>query len=147
VFVLSFAWKITIPSNDNYDPKDHLVDFLKRSYPGIVVTDESIDFVPIIQATTGSCRLRIAALAFNGSTLDLAKHLAAGADRLFFVFHGRVYTQQPVLLTVIFTLWSEVLRKFGLVRYIPPVVAVAGNSSCDAERLPWSEARGVSGVR
>lgn len=145
--MLSVAWKVAIPSYNDSDLKDKLVDFLKRSYPDIVVTDESAEFVPIIQAHTGSCELQIAGLSFDGSNLDLAQHLAAGADRFFVVFRGRVYTQQPVLLTVIYTLWSQILRKFGLIGDIAPVIAVAANPSCNVEQLPWGEARGLSGVR
>jgi hypothetical protein len=144
--MLSVAWKMAVPVSNNNDLNSDLVDFLKRNYPDIVVTEDKGDFVSSIKAETGSCRLRIAGLSFDGSTWDLAKHLATGADQLFVVFRGRVYTQQPILLTVIYTLWSEVLRKFGLTKQTAPVIAVSASSSCNAERLPWSEVRGVGGV-
>jgi hypothetical protein len=31
-----------------------------------------------------------------------------------------------------------------LTKHITPVIAVAANSSCDAERLPWDELRETS---
>jgi hypothetical protein len=142
VFLLSVAWKIAIPSINDNDLKDDLVEFLERNHFDIVVTERRAG-VPVIQAKTASCQLRIAGLRANGSDRDLVQHLARGADRLFVVFRGRVYSQQPVLLTLTNTLWSMCLRKLGLIKYIAPVIAVAANSSCDAERLPWGELRGV----
>ena len=139
VFLLSVAWKIAIPSINSNDLKDDLVDFLERNYFDIVVTEKRVNFVSMIEAKTASCRLRIIGLAVDGSDWDMVQHLAAGADRLFVVFRGRVYTQQPALLTLVNTLWSMCLRKFGLIKHIAPVIAVAANSSCDAERLPWGE--------
>jgi hypothetical protein len=79
----------------------------------------------------------------DGSNRDLVRHLAAGTDRSFVVFRGTVYTQQPILWTVLDYLWSRFLRELGLVRHITPVIAVAVNTSCNAERLPWGELQGV----
>jgi hypothetical protein len=136
---------MAVPVSNNNVLNSDLVDFLRRNYPDIVVTEDKVDFISSIKAETGSCRLRIDGLSFDGSGWDLAKHLATDADQLFVVFRGRVYTQQPILLTVIYTLWSEVLWKFGLTRQTAPVIAVSASSSCNAERLPWSEVR-VRGV-
>ena len=156
VFLLSVAWKIASPSiSDNYlrsdltppinynDLKKDLTNFLGRKYSDLVVTEQRVNLISILEANTASCRLRIVRLAFDGSDRDLVQHLASGADGLFFVFRGRVYTQQPVLLTLISTLWFKFIRKLGLIEHIPPVIAVAANSSCGAERLPWSELRGA----
>lgn len=144
VFLLSVGLKIAMaPSINNEDLKDDdLVDFLERNYFDIAVNVQKVNLVSIIHANTASCQLRIARLAVDGSNWDLVKHLAAGADRLFVVFRGRLYTQPPILLTVIDTLWSVFLRKLGLRKHIAPIIAVAASSSCDAERLPWGELRG-----
>ena len=61
-------------------------------------------------------------------------HEAAEQDRSFVVFRGTVYAQQPILWTVLNYLWSRFLRELGLIRQITPVIAVAANFSCDAER-------------
>jgi len=117
VLLLSIGWKIAIqPDNPNYQ-KDDL----------------------IIRATTASCYLQIARFTPDGSNRDLIRHLAAGTDRSFVVFRGTVYAQQPILWTVLNYLWSRFLRELGLIRQITPVIAVAANFSCDAERLPWGE--------
>jgi hypothetical protein len=142
VFLLSVAWKIAIPAINDSDLNDGLVEFLKRNNFDIAATEQRAG-VTIIQANTASCRLRIAVLRANGSDRDLVQHLAGDADRLFVVFRGQMYSQQPVLLTLTNTLWSMCLRKLGLIKYIAPVIAVAANLSCDAERLPWGELRGV----
>ena len=142
VFLLSVAWKIASPSISDSNQKDDLVDFLKRNHFDIA-TEQIGNLVTIIQANTASCRLRIIKLATDGSDRDLVQHLATGSDRLFVVFRGRVYTRRPVLLVLINALWSAGLRKFGLIKHIAPVIAVAANSSCDAERLPWGELAGV----
>ena len=142
VLLLSIAWKIAIPYDNLNDPKDGLVEFLERNHFDVVVTEQSD--VPIIQAKTASCHLQIARLAPNGSDRDLVRHLAVGTDRLFVVFRGKVYAQQPILRTVINYLWFKGVRELGLIKHISPVIAVAANSSCDAERLPWDELREAS---
>src|SRR5262249_41886978 len=75
------------------------------------------------------------------------RHLAAGADRSFVVFRGTVYIQQPIPLTVFHYLWSRFLRELGLTRHITPVIAVAANSSCNAEQLPWTELQSLEASR
>jgi hypothetical protein len=138
---VSIVGKITVSSANNNNLKGDLVYFLKQNYPNIVVSEQRLDFVSVIQANTGSCRLQIAELSFNGSTWDLIQRLGTGADSLFVVFRGRVYTHQPTFTTVIYTLWSICLRKLGLIGHVAPVIAVTATSSCEAEQLPWSEMR------
>lgn len=139
ILLVSVAWKIAIPRDNPNDLKDELVEFLEHNHFNVAVTDEMVNYTPIIQATTTSCRLQIAKLAANGSNQELIRHLAMGTDRLFIVFRGRVYAEQPILRTVLSYLWSRFLRELGLINRITPVIAVAANSSCDAERLPWNE--------
>jgi hypothetical protein len=137
--VLSIGWKVAIhPENSDY-LKEDLVKFLERNRFNIVVTEKIVNYTPIIQATTSSCRLQIARLTPDGSNRDLVRHLAADADRSFIVLRGTVYTQQPILWTVLDYLWSRLLRDLGLIGHISPVIAVAENSSCNAEQLPWGE--------
>lgn len=136
---LAIGWKITIQPDDKSYLTEPLVNFLERHEFDVVVTDEMVNYTPIIRATTDSCRLQIARLTPDGSNRDLVRHLAAGTDRSFVVFRGRVYVRQPIALTVAYYLWSRFLREIGLTRHITPVIAVAANSSCDAEQLPWTE--------
>ena len=143
MLLLTIGWKITIQPDDQNHLKEDLINFFERNRFNVVVTDEIVNDTPIIRATTGPCQLQIARLTPDGSNRDLIRHLAAGADRSFIVFRGTVYTQQPISWTVLHYLWSRFLRELGLISHITPVIAVAVNSSCNAERLPWGELQGV----
>jgi hypothetical protein len=143
--LLTIGWKIAIQPDDQNYLKEDLIKFLERNHFNVVVTDELVNYTPIIRATTASCHLQIARLTPDGSNRDLIRHLAAGTDRSFIVFHGTVYAQQPVVWTVLNYFWSRFLRELGLIEHITPVISVAANSSCNAEQLPWGELQGVQG--
>jgi hypothetical protein len=74
-----------------------------------------------------------------GFHTDIVQQLGTATDRRFFVFRGGVYQQQPIILTAVTHLGFRFLHDLGLVSVIPPVLALV--SSCDSERLPWSELR------
>jgi hypothetical protein len=139
--LLTIGWRIAIQPDNQIYLKEDLIKFFERNHFNVVVTDEIT--APIVRATTASCHLEIARLTPDGSNRDVIRHLAAGTDRSFIVFRGMVYTQQPILLTVLDYLWSRLLRELGLIRHITPVIAVAEKSSCNAERLPWGELQGL----
>jgi hypothetical protein len=136
---LTLAWKIAIPPYNPDDLKGELVEFFERNGFDVVVTDELVNYVPIIHATTDSCRLLVARLTPDGSNRDLIRSLTGDSDRRFVVFRGNAYSEQPVFWTVVYYLSSRFLRELGLIRDITPVIAVAANSSCDTNRLPWGE--------
>jgi hypothetical protein len=136
--VLSVAWKTAIGSGIGIDAKEHLVDFLKRNHFEVSPIEPIVNDVSMIRAQTASCNLKIVQLAPNGSNRDLFRSLAAGADRAFVVFRGKVYAQQPILWTVLDDFWVRHLREFGVTMHSTPVIAVAANSSCDAERIRWN---------
>ena len=143
ILLLSIAWKIAVPPDDPSDLNNALVDFLERNHFSVVVTERIVNYTPIIQANAASCRLQIARLTSDGSNQDLIRSLAGDTDRLFVVFRGRVYIKQPISRTVLNYLWSRFRRELGLINHVTPVIAVAANASCDAERLPWGELRGL----
>jgi len=143
MLLVAFGWKIAIQPDDPNYLKEDLIKFLERNQFNVVVTDEVVNDMPIIRATTASCRLQIGRLTPDGSNRNLIRHIAAGTDRSFVVFRGTVYAQQPVLWTVLNYLWSRFLRELGLIRHITPVINVAANSSCNAEQLLWGELQGV----
>ena len=146
VLLLAIAWKIAIRPEARSHPEEHLIKFFERNQFKVVVTDQLVNYTPIIRATSASCQLQIARLTPDGSNRDLVRHFAAGLDRSFVVFAGKVYAQQPVLLTVLHYLWSRFLREVGFIERVSPVINVAMNSSCDAERLPWGELEGCTGT-
>jgi hypothetical protein len=141
VLLLTIGWKIAIQSDNQNHLKEDLVRFFERNHFDVVVTDETLNDMPIIQATAASCHLEAARLTPDGWNRDefRFRHRTAATDRSFIVFRGRVYGQQPILLTVLYYLWSRFLRELGLIGHVAHVITVAENSSCDAERLPWGE--------
>ena len=139
VLLLSIGWKIAVPADSSSDLRDELVGFFERNHFQVAVTDELLNYLPIIRATAASCQLQVARLDYDGSNRDLIRHLTVGADRSFVVFRGAVYAQQPIFWTVLDYVWSRFLRELGLGRHASPVIHVAENSSCNAEKLPWVE--------
>jgi hypothetical protein len=144
ILLLSIAWKIAIPPENPSDLEESLIKFFKRNHFNVTVSEQLVNHLPIMQATTASCHLQIASLAPDGSNLDLIRALLGDPNRMFIVFRGQVYMQQPISWTVLSYLWSMVLQELGLIRHISPVIAVVANSSCDAEQLPWNELDEVS---
>jgi hypothetical protein len=139
VLLLSIAWKFSIPFEAQSNWTDGVVKFLERNHFDVVVTKQMVNYVPIIQASTASCRLQIARIASDGVDQDLVRHLTRGTDRLFIFFRGRMYAEQPIFWIRISYLWLARLRELRLIKHLPPVVAVIANSSCDVGRLPWGE--------
>jgi hypothetical protein len=144
ILLVSIAWKIAIPTEDPSDLKGSVVRFFERNHFDVAVSERMVNHIPVIQANTSSCHLQIARLTPDGSNQDLIRTLLGDSDNLFVVYRGQVYAQQPISWTVLSYLWSRVLRELGLIKQISPVIAVAANSSCDVERIPWSELRGAS---
>jgi hypothetical protein len=68
---------------------------------------------------------------------DLIRRYADTEDRVFVVFRGRTYSDQPTFLTVFDALWSRFRRELGIRVWPNPVLAVVARISCDAERLLW----------
>jgi hypothetical protein len=142
--LLSVAWKTATPRGIESDPKERLIDFLKRNHFDVSPIEQIVNDVSMVRARKASCHLQIVQLDPNGSDRDLSRHLAAGADRTFVVFRGQVYAQQPILWTVLNDFWVRHLRELGITTLTTPLIAVAANSSCDAERIPWDELRKAS---
>jgi hypothetical protein len=133
---ITLAWKASVIAHD--DPNEftnEIIKFLSHQAFDAVLTD--VDSMPAVRATSGSCRILIVQVDPDGSSQDLVRYLAATGDHVFIIFRGRIYAQQPVLLTVTDTLWSRSLRKLGLIRSVTPVIAAVANASCNIEKLPW----------
>jgi hypothetical protein len=135
----TIGWKVAIPADARGNLQNDLVSFFERNHFDVVVSDEVVNNMPIIRATTAFCELHVARLTPDGSNRNLIRHVSGGTDRSFIVFRGSVYAQQPVFWTVVDYLWSRGLRELGLVVGLSPVISVGENRSCNAERLPWGE--------
>ena len=146
VFILlTVGWKIAIPSDDAVDLRDDLSTFLGRNNFSVVFADRIVNpdtgetNVPIIKAKSGSCTLLVAALATDGSNQRLVEKRLAGAARRFVVYRGKIYTKQPIFLTVTNYLWFGFLTELGLGRRQWPAIAIGSDASCNAELLPWAD--------
>ena len=50
IILLSIAWKIAIPPDNPDDLKDDLIEFFEHNHFNVVVTEQMVNYVPIIQA-------------------------------------------------------------------------------------------------
>ena len=66
MLLLTVGWKIAIQPDDPNYLKEDLVKFLQRNHFSVVVTDEMVNYTPIIRASTPSCDLQIARLTPTG---------------------------------------------------------------------------------
>ena len=95
----------------------------------------------LIVARAPLCDMKVALTSSRGWHRDLIGQLAAGSAKTFIVFRGRVYDQQPMLLTVTDFLWARFLGGLGLRVHASPVITVMMGANCEAERLPWADLR------
>jgi len=54
----------------------------------------------IVEATAGPCRLHVVLSASRGWHRDLIRSMTKPEERSFVVFRGKIYAEQPMLLTV-----------------------------------------------
>lgn len=130
-----------IPADNLSNEAADIVRFLRLNHFNVIITDEIVNYMPLIQAARGDCHIQIAKLTPDGSNRDFIQHLVPVNSRLFVVFRGEVYKTQPVFRTVMSYLWSRFLRELGAIKHITPVIAVSTNSSCDAEGMSWESLR------
>jgi hypothetical protein len=144
LILLTVGWKITIPPGDARDLDRDLITFFKRNNFGvemagrIVNPDIGSTEVPVIRANKDSCTLVVAALIFDGSNRQLIESRLASAERHFVVFRGKIYAEQPILLTVTNYLWSRFFTELGLGSRESPTLVIGSNASCNADLLPWT---------
>ena len=137
---LTLAWKLAVGLEDPNELKNGIVDLLAQNHFDVLVTEETMDGMPIIRASSEACRMVIVKTPASGWTRHMISDLAA-TDRVFIVFRGRVYTEQPIWLTLVTHMWSSFIRKLGFARNTIPVIAVVATAACGAESVPWVELR------
>ena len=149
LIALSLMLKIlATQSNPEADPKataialermldeagfDAAVVRLGRS-PGIIVT-----------ARSGQCRLLAGDYLPHGTFADVYASLAAPVGALHYAYRGQIYSRPPKASSLLdFYLWREV-RRIGIQRGRPAVIAVAAAPACDLESLPWHDLATIEG--
>jgi hypothetical protein len=114
--------------------------FLVRQHFAVTLSDPPPgEGQPMIRATAGACRVLVANSNPIAWDRDVIRRNATVADRVFVVFRGRTYEEQPTWLTVPYFLWSRLQRELGLGSQAAPLLAVIAAAGCNADRLPWSE--------
>jgi len=145
---LTLAWKLAVRPADPAELAEKeraaqrkIAEFLIRQHFVVSVAGTVEEAQPTIQATAGACRLLVLKSGTTGSSRDLISRQAGPDDRVFVVFRGKVYADQPTFLTVSDNLWARFRRELGFGGEAAPVLAVIASTICDAERLPWNELR------
>jgi hypothetical protein len=134
---LTLFWKLTVKADNSDHPEDDVIAFLARQgFHEIVIED--LNFRGI-RAVNGTCHMRIIMPSYYGADRDIIRDLMTADETLTFVHEGRVYREQPILLTVSAELWARALRKMGLAARHMPVLAVVAQRQCEADRLPWDQ--------
>jgi hypothetical protein len=116
--------------------RNAIVEFLAQHDFNTLDSRKPLVDIQIIEARSNACHLLVGNISPYGVHTDVVQKLGTATDHRFFVVRGTVYSQQPVLLTVVSHLGFRFLYDLGIVSAIPPVLALV--SSCDSE-LPWNE--------
>jgi hypothetical protein len=121
------------------DIQQRVAKFLVRQHFTVALSDQPGEGQVMIRAGAGTCRILVANASPIASDSAAIRRNATAADRVFVVFRGRTYQDQPTWLTVPYFLWARLQRELGLRASAAPLLAVIAAPGCDAERLPWSE--------
>jgi len=121
------------------DVQQTVAEFLGRQHFTVALPDRTGEGQYMIRASAGPCRILIANSDPIAWDSDAIRRSATAADRVFVVFRGRTYEDQPTWLTVPYFLWSRLQRELGLPAQTAPSLSVIATAGCGAEQLPWSE--------
>lgn len=138
---LTLAWKIsTLLSGAPTEPdiQRKVAEFLVRQHFNVAFA-QAAEGSPTIRAAAGACRILIANSSPMAWERDALGRYATADDRVFVVFAGRIYPQQPTWLTVPDYLWFRLRHELGFNVQRTPILTVIANTTCEAERLPWGE--------
>lgn len=116
-----------------------LAEFLMRQHFSVSVAEHLEEGKPVLTANAGSCRLLAMKSPALGWDRDLIRRYAETNDRVFIVFRGQIYADQPTFRTVLDSLSSRFLRELGIKSPPSPVFAVVARTGCEADRLPWNK--------
>jgi len=149
LLVLTLGWKVATVQPDEYsgfekkeaDVQRKIAEFLvHQHFTAFVPPEKTMTDLPMVGATAGACRMLVIKSSYDGSDHQrIVRGYASAANTVFVVFGGRIYAEQPTLLTVSDFLWAKFRRQLGLPVEPRTVLVVIATKSCEAERLPWNE--------
>ncbi len=135
---LTFAWKLAVGADNPNEFTDRIVDFLAQRGFESVTSEEVVDGLPLVRATKGECRIAVVERSGNGWTRQLMRSHGNASDRNFIIFRGRIYDDEPTLLTAANDIYFRTLRRLGWGR-AALVLGVIASPACDVGRLAWIE--------
>jgi len=121
------------------DVQQKVAEFLRRQHFVVALADRTGEGQYILRASAGPCHILVAnsdPMAWDSAAI---RRNATDGDRVFVVFRGRTYEDQPTWLTVPYFLWSRLERELGMRAEAAPLLSVIATAGCGAERLPWGE--------
>jgi len=118
---------------------DAVARFLVRNHFSVLGVREVTFGMQMVEATSGLCKLRVALSASRGWHRDLIRGMMKPGEHSFVVFRGKIYSEQPMLLTITDFLWYKLLTKLGVGVHPAPVITVMAEPNCGADRLAWNE--------
>jgi hypothetical protein len=121
------------------DVQQRVAEFLRRQHFTVALSDQAGEGQYMLRASAGPCRILVAKSDPKGWDSAAIRQNATDGDRVFVVFRGRTYEDQPTWLTVPYFLWSRLERELGMRAQAAPLLSVIATAGCGAERLPWAE--------
>jgi hypothetical protein len=121
------------------DVQRKVAEFFRRQRFTVAVSDRTGEGQYMLRASAGPCRILVTKsdpMAWDSAAI---RRNATDGDRVFVVFRGRTYEDQPTWLTVPYFLWSRLERELGMRAQAAPLLSVIATAGCGAERLPWGE--------
>jgi hypothetical protein len=121
------------------DVQQKVAEFFRRQHFAVALSDRMGEGQYMLRASAGPCRILVAKsdpMAWDSAAI---RRNATDGDRVFVVFRGRTYENQPTWLTVPYFLWSRLERELGMRTQAAPLLSVIATAGCGAERLPWGE--------
>ena len=141
---LTLVWKIiasvrTADAPTQPSIQQRVAEFLVRQHFSVAPLEQGLEGKPIIRATAGPCRILVTPSSPIAWERDATRRYATADDRLFVVFGGRIYAEQPTWLTLSDFLWVRLRRELGWNVQPTTILTVIANPTCEADRLPWGE--------
>jgi hypothetical protein len=121
------------------DVQQKVAEFFRRQHFTVALSDRTGEGQYMLRASAGPCQILVAKpdpMAWDSAAI---RRNATDGDRVFVVFRGRTYEDQPTWLTVPYFLWSRLERELGMRAEAAALLSVIATAGCGAERLPWGE--------
>ena len=80
---LTIAWKLAVKPENPIEIEDAIVEFLAHQHFDITVTKETMHYIPIIEASSASCSLRVMRVSPLGDEANVVHSFGGSTDHIF----------------------------------------------------------------